>query len=364
MIWLLLPLGIALGWALARRAPAAPAPVGRVDYNGSPPPAETQSQEALRVLGTSYRRQGDVARAIALHEQLVAAATSADQASTQGDAARLELAQDYLKAGLMDRAEALLQQLVGRGTPSLSALELLISVHEQAHDWKHAAAATERLQSAKGADLRQRLAHYRCEIAEQHRTAGEADAAEQQARRAQETCPESVRASLLAGDLAERRGDMKSALNAWKRVPKQDARFISEVLPRMQRGCIALAVPRQFEEWLEELDGPAEDAACVVRERAHLAGVHGEDVAAYLAARLEARVNWPGILGWVTAQQAKYTQDPGFPRVAAALTKHITQQPSYLCTACGLQPNLLFWQCPSCKRWGSVVPADAVLQGR
>lgn len=363
MIWLLLPLGIALGWALARRSAAAPA--AQADYgSGDLLPAETQSQEALRELGTSYRRQGDVARAIALHEQLVAAATSPDQASTQGDAARLELAQDYLKAGLMDRAEGLLQQLVGRGTPSLSALDLLISVHEQAQDWKRAAAAAERLQSAKGTDLRQRLAHYRCEIAEQHRAAGDADAAEQQARRAQETCPENVRASLLAGDLAEQRGDLKSALNAWKRVPKQDARFISEVLPRMQRGCAALAVPRQFEEWLEELDGPAADAACVVQARALLTQTRGGNVAAYLAARLEARVNWPGILGWVTAQQAKYTQDPGFPQVAAALTKHIVQQPRYLCTACGLQPNLLFWQCPSCRQWGAVVPADAVTQGR
>ena len=30
----------------------------------------------------------------------------------------------------------------------------------------------------------------------------------------------------------------------------------------------------------------------------------------------------------------------------------------YRCTSCGLAPGLLFWQCPSCKQWGSVVPAD------
>lgn len=364
MIWLLLPLGIALGWALARRTPAA----------GTAPPAaplptaattpDAVPQEALRVLGAAYRREGDIARAIEIHARLVTAAEAAADDATHGDAARLELAQDYLKAGLMDRAEALLQQLVGRGTPSAVALELLISVHEQARDWKHAALVVERLQAAKGIDLRQRLAHYRCELAEQHRAAGEFEAAERQARRALDTCPESVRANLLAGDLAERRGDLNGALNAWKRVPKHDIRFISEALPRMQRACSALKMLRQFEEWLEELDGAGAQAACVVQARAQLIQARGGDVANYLAAHLEERVHWAGILGWVQAQHEKYAQDPGFPRIAAALGKHVARQPRFHCTACGLQPNLLFWQCPSCKQWGAIVPADGLRQDR
>ena len=36
----------------------------------------------------------------------------------------------------------------------------------------------------------------------------------------------------------------------------------------------------------------------------------------------------------------------------------LDQQPRYLCGQCGLKPRMLFWQCPSCKRWGSIAPAE------
>ncbi len=52
----------------------------------------------------------------------------------------------------------------------------------------------------------------------------------------------------------------------------------------------------------------------------------------------------------------------GLTKPAASLRKAIARavetNPRYLCGNCGFNPRQLFWQCPSCKQWGSVVPVD------
>jgi lipopolysaccharide biosynthesis regulator YciM len=47
----------------------------------------------------------------------------------------------------------------------------------------------------------------------------------------------------------------------------------------------------------------------------------------------------------------------------------LARQSPYHCVHCGFQARALHWQCPSCKRWGSVqplqaecIPGDEVLQ--
>jgi len=44
-----------------------------------------------------------------------------------------------------------------------------------------------------------------------------------------------------------------------------------------------------------------------------------------------------------------------------SLKKSLQALPRYTCTSCGLQPSMLFWQCPKCKRWETVVPVEEKL---
>lgn len=391
-VWLLLPLGIALGWVLSSRmrgvfgqdpttasstswarsstAKAAQAAAGSVvdealDTLDRVGQADPDIYEIQMILGASLRTRGAVDRAIGVHERLVAAAVKAlddpdsearAKAASRVDAARFELARDFVKAGLMDRAENLLEDLCRRGVMQSSALELLLSVHEQARAWEQADATARQLQSIAGKDFRPRRAHYFCEIAEQTLAEGDMDAAASHAHRALEIFSKSPRARLLVGDLAEKQGDLRAALRVWQRVPRQNPRFFPEVLPRLARVCQMLGETREYREYIDEAARDYPAAASVMLERARLIGAEGGDVAAYLVGKLAGNLHWSGLLAWVEAQCVSQPDATDLAALRDALRKHLEAMPSYRCTACGLTSNLLFWQCPGCKHWDTVAP--------
>src|SRR5581483_11054345 len=165
--WLLLPFGMALGWAWARRrgavegAPssreAAAAGLGSLDPDDQAvaalshaADADPAAAELQLTLGALFRKRGEIDRAIRLHETLLA---RSDLPRQVADAARIELAQDYLKAGLLDRAETLLQGMEGSSAQLAGALELLLDLYEQARDWPQALEVARRLQAVRGQSL-------------------------------------------------------------------------------------------------------------------------------------------------------------------------------------------------------------------
>ncbi len=371
--WLLLPLGIVLGWVLATRihAEAGSQPThdseSTVDVAldamsddaitaiGRAADANPALAELQLTLGALFRRRGEVDRAIAVHERLHA--NTALSNATRDDAL-YELAQDYLKAGLMDRAEALLHELINRTTHAERGLELLLSTHEQTRDWQQAIDVASQLQGIKARDFSNRLAHYHCELAEQVLDDDPVEA-RRLARRALYLCPASVRASLLLGAIAEKLQDPIAALNAYRRVPEQDARFLPEVIASLERCSNVIHQPEMFVEFIEEAEQRLPQAGCVVLARARLIGQDQGDVMSYLAARLAQHPHWPGLLAWIDAQSiAKTPAAAGLGALRDALRKRLDSRPGYRCTHCGLTPGMLFWQCPSCKQWDSVVPDE------
>ncbi|HWY24372.1 MAG TPA: tetratricopeptide repeat protein, partial [Nevskia sp.] len=232
--WLLLPLGMALGWAWARRrAEGAPrsredaAQAGLEDLGeddqaiaalSHAADADPAAAELQLTLGALFRKRGEIDRAIRLHETLLA---RTDLPRKVADAARIELAQDYLKAGLLDRAESLLQDMEGSSPQLAAALELLLDLYEQARDWPQALEAGRRLQSVKGQSLGPRLAQYCCETADSAQRQNDLAAATRELQQALEYNPECVRASLAQAVLAEAAKDWKEAIKAYWRAMQQ-----------------------------------------------------------------------------------------------------------------------------------------------
>ena len=270
--------------------------------------------------------------------------------------ARHELAQDYLKAGLMDRAEALLLPLADQPAHAQAALELLLSIHEQARDWSQAIEVVQRLQAVKAQDYGSLLAHYHCELAEQALDENP-DKAGRLARRALDLCATSVRASLLLGSIAEKAGDPVAALRAYRRVPEQDARYMSEVITPLQKCSEAIGRPEMFIEFIGEAELRLPKSGSVMLARARVLGQSGGDVAEYLARRLALHPQWPGLLAWIDAQAGNSTADD-LGALRDALRERLRTRPGYRCTSCGLTPSILFWQCPSCKHWDCVIPDE------
>ncbi|HEX7381405.1 MAG TPA: tetratricopeptide repeat protein [Nevskiaceae bacterium] len=377
-MWLLLPLGIALGWAFGRRAPEAPSPTPRdhvandaaddgptvdaagpaIDFGSAARAAGVSAFDIRKLLGAAFRERGDVEQAIAIHTQMIASAAAGPMGVSASvvDGAKLELARDYVAAGLLDRAQRTLAQLMHHGTVLEAALELARDVHEQSKDWSAALAVVERLQAIQARNLHPLMGHYRCELATAAETAGDTTEAVRQAQRALEVDPRSVRASLLVGDLAERRADWNTAIHAWSRVPRQDPRFVSEVLPRLERVCRRAGKWKEFIEFMAETDRDHPDSVSVALVQARLLDTRGQDASAYLARSVARSGRLAGFLAWLEIRSTRHPEDTQLAELRGALRRRVENEPRYRCAACGLASKLLIWQCPGCKHWGSVVP--------
>lgn len=375
LAWLMLPLGAALGWYLARRwpKPLEQAQKSSPDYltglthlvNQDPDQAIAAFVKAIEVddetielhltLGSLFRKRGEVDRALRIHENLLARPNLKPVYQNQ---ARFELAQDFHKAGVMDRAESLFKDLVSQGMFLQPSLENLVALYEQERDWRQALEAARQLEAVKSTSLRPLIGQYYCELSEAARQKKDLAEALRLAGRALSEHPECVRASLLQGGLHEALNDPAAAAKAYRRVPEQDPRFIGEVLVPLKRCYEALNDAAGYRAFLQEAEELWKHPS-VVLARARLMQSENQDPSGYLMERLERQPQWQGLevlLESVAAQSAQSAPViNGFKRV---LRKVMERRPTYRCQHCGFTPSFLFWQCPSCKQWAAVVPLD------
>jgi lipopolysaccharide biosynthesis regulator YciM len=175
--------------------------------------------------------------------------------------------------------------------------------------------------------------------------------------------PECVRASLLQGALHEAAGDLAAAAKAYRRVPEQDPRFIGEVLEPLRRCHEALGDRAGYWKFLQD----AEEfwkAPAVVVAKARFMRDEQRDVSAYLMERLQQQPQWQGLdllLESVAGQSQQAA--PLIEGLRSAMRKVMERRPTYQCLHCGFTPSLLFWQCPRCKQWTTVVPLDELAAG-
>lgn len=354
--WALLPLGIVLGLALARRGQGVSdeqrtsSMQGPLDLKaGGSGDAETI--ELQLTLGSLFRKRGELDRAIQLHEAVLArpALSASDSAS-----ARLELAQDFLRGGVMDRAESLLQTLVSQGEHLEAALELLLDLHEQGRDWRAAIDTATRLQAVRGRSQASRIAHHRCELAENARHDGDLDKARLQAEKALDIDHACTRANLLLASLAEAAQDWRTAAKAYVRAVEQDRRYLPEVLAPLKRCHAEAGDAAGWYEFLEDAVADHPESTAVSLAKAEAIAEQGGEVGAYLGTRLAATPNWSALLRWIESGGAS---GEAIKPVVGAFRKKLQMQPRYACSSCGLRPSVLFWQCPSCKQWATIAPA-------
>jgi lipopolysaccharide biosynthesis regulator YciM len=361
--WLLLPLGMALGWALARGRGAEVRAGSLAAGLDGPPTDDAQAIDALSraaaaepgtvelqlTLGGLFRRRGELDRAIRIHEAVLKRPLSVVEASKT----RMELAQDYLKAGLLDRAEALLQELEGSGQQT-AALELQLDLHEQSRDWVQAIDTARRLQAARGSSAAPRIAQYWCELAESARLNGELRAAAEAAQKALEQDPDCVRASIIQAALAESNKDWPEAIKAYWRAMQQNGRYFSEVVAKVERCYQEAGKAGDYTQFLDEAERTLGESAAPGLARARWLKSRNQDLRGYLGPQLALKPSREGLLLWLDGGAA----EPAVQAVQEGLKKALQTQPRYACNACGMRPSVLFWQCPNCKKWGTVVPVE------
>ncbi len=310
-------------------------------------------------LASLYVRRGEVGQAIALHEELL---QDEQNSPATRQKAQFELANDYMKAGLFDRAERLYSEL-NYAPYRRSALQQLLRIYHQERDWLHAAEIGEQLSRLDSSYLVP-LAHYYCQLAECEGCASEPNSAEIQRyiRLALDRDPNSVRASLLQGRVAESKEEYLLALAAYKRIEQQDSAFLCESIAPVTRCLIATHRSGELLEWLEALltsYGHFSIAAAIERT-SFPAEVQGEIPSLM---RRFIRTN-PSLwaLKYLLAGENRPDELRGdlLPSLQTLINQLCQRETFYLCRQCGFRARQLHWNCPSCNSWGSIKPREEI----
>ena len=370
--WLMLPFGIALGWYLAQRAErrhaGGPHDAGKapVQYAVDPDEAlaalldatttDPRSVALQTSLGVLFRKRGEVDRALRVHEGLL---QREDLEPKDREQLRFELAEDYARAGMIDRAQTEFQALADEGILTAACLEALRTLYEQEHEWEKALDANERFAAASGSSQHKFGAQYCCELAAMAQQDGQSERALEWAQRGSELDRDAPRPWILIGQLREQAGQPAEASEAFYRAIEADARFLPEVLEPLWRCEQAAGHIEAFLHFLGS-EHPAVSGSAVLLKRAELTEASGLDSAAFLAESFAAHPSW-ALLERLVGKIELPPEAPLAPALDSlreALAKAAKRRPRYRCGHCGLQPGLLFWQCPSCRHWGSVAPVD------
>ena len=380
LLFALLPLAAASGWYLAKRKPVIPSLDERRvsnDYlqglqhlvNEDPDKAiqvfvrmlevDNETVEIHLALGNLFRRQGEVDRALRIHQNLVARPALSAEHRWQ---ARFELARDYLRAGMLDRAEELLKELVELGMFQDQTLAGLISIYEQERDWQRAIEMTRRLESVRGSSMRPVIAQYHCELAEVERRRQELRAASDYLRKALEEFRDCVRASLMLGEIEEAAGNHETAARHYLRVPEQDAEFIGEVLEPLERCYERMG---QLDAWRATLEEMATvhqgTAASIAMARLLVKQDNPQGAIDYLAQAVEKTPSWVGFHHLLELSRTDAHDQLPVQELRQALRQVIMASPRYQCVHCGFSGKTLYWQCPGCRQWNSVTPLKDVI---
>lgn len=282
----------------------------------------SDSLELYLALGGLYRRNGEVDRAIRLHQGLLDESVLAKGLLTraQWQNIHLALAEDYLAAGLLDRAEQVLSDLL-QDERDLSAelqeraLRHLQNLYEQEKEWQHAISVAESLLKLGVAGIPSVLAHYRCELAELAKADGRTDDAERHYLSALRLDGESIRACYGLGVLAFDGQNFRRALKFLQRLETSNLAYFSDVLSMMKASYQALDREEAYGQYLEGL-------AADLPQRMDLSQPANSE---------KSELAWQQRIEAIFAKKAHYK-----------------------CQHCGFEGQSVYWNCPSCQQWGSL----------
>jgi lipopolysaccharide biosynthesis regulator YciM len=362
-----------LGWRLGRRAQRAAGRAARrrlpADYlaglnyviNEQPDRAlevftrmvdvNTETVEIHFALGSLFRRRGEVDRAIRVHQGIL---DRPQLEPVQREQALLELAIDYLRAGLLDRSEDLYLKLTESRHHRAAALQALIGIYEQQHDWQQAINVHRQLGAIGGDVQPSAIAHYHCELAAGARGAGRIEEARRLLREARHEQRRFPRAAILRAEIARDAGDHALASRLLLLALEREPALLLEVLPRLYTCGQSLRTHEPLNAAIDSFRRnrrPAHELASALI----LADVFDEPNA---LGAVRDYVLSDGLLRELAQplDSSNVLDDATLRRVARLLGRVLSRNPRYRCGECGFASHAWFWQCPGCKSWDSLRP--------
>jgi len=315
---------------------------------------DPETIELHQALGNLFRRRGEFDRAVRIHTHLL---NRADLPARDRSQALAELGQDYLKAGLLDRAEDAFTRLIEDRDHRIDALRALLRIFQMEREWLKAIDCAQRLQREAGEDHQVAITHFHCELAERAVAAGDLEAARQALEAALGVDRKSVRALILAGDLATRSGDAAAALRSWQKVEAASVEHLPLIADKLAATLDELGRRDEALSWLARVlqEAPSIDLLDIAYRRTR--DWRGPQAAeALVAAEL---AHHPSLLGFERLTEARLALNPGDQELASLsklLKGHASKLARYRCSRCGFRTREYQWNCPGCSSWDSYPP--------
>lgn len=311
--------------------------------------------ETHLALGNLFRKRGEVDRAIRIHQNLIARPQLAKKQRVQ---ALSELAKDYLSAGVLDRAERLFLELIETGEEIDQSYNYLLSIYQKQKDWKQAISIAQKLKLNSNVSNAS-LAHYYCELAEQTYQQGKLEETRAYIKLALGKDKNCVRASIITGKIAIDSGDFKQAIRAYKHIQDQDPDFISEVVAPLAECHHKLELHSDFIAYLQNCLEKYPRISLVLALSEYVRKWHGDHAAIeFISEQTHRCLSLRGVEHLIDLylNNADNETKNKLVLLRGFICKLLKNKPVYRCISCGFAGKQLYWQCPSCKRWGVVKP--------
>ncbi|HPA01117.1 MAG TPA: lipopolysaccharide assembly protein LapB [Chiayiivirga sp.] len=307
-------------------------------------------------LGNLFRRRGEVDRAIRIHQNLIERPRLSEEQRVQ---AVLELGEDFMRAGLLDRAEALFTDLGQFDQVAPKALRHLISIYQQERDWPKAIDHARRYEAATGETMGKLLAQFHCELAEAALGRKDRAAAVTHLRDAVEVDSHCARAGILEGRMALEEGDDGTAIRAFERVARHEVDYLPEVLQPLLDAWGRTGERVRARAFLADMVERSAGVSPMLALARLIQEDEGDAAAAgFLTRNLQRRPSVRGQNALIDLSLRRADEDPEETlRVVRQLSEQLVAGvAAYRCGHCGFGARAHHWQCPSCKRWGTVRP--------
>ena len=316
-----------------------------------------QTLETHLSMARLFRKRGEFDRATLIHSHLL---EQGELPRPTQEQIQLELAEDYLAGGLFDRAEEVLLEMLDQDCEKREpVVRQLTHLYEQERDWSSAISMGEQLVKSDP-KIGPILAHYCCEEADAQIARGELTPARRMLRRALGFDKQCVRASVVQGRLEMRDEQWNDAIDAFKRIWKQDPDFFDEVLDELRQCYQHLEKEEEFIKLLADISAERPSTARVLLLSEQLRERYGDREAAdFIADYMKANPSVRGLHRIIDMNLQGSAQ--GEAREHLGMLKDPTERLTsdntvYQCRRCGFQTPLLQWRCPSCRRWGTIKP--------
>ncbi len=304
------------------------------------------SVEHYLTLASLFRRRGEIDRAIKVHELLLKHPNLDD---AQRRLSQRELATDYISAGLLDSAEQQLVELIeARDT---LAVEPLLNVYQQTREWEKGVALYDSHTALfDSKQKRITLANFCVEL-------GKKQKSQAMLLKAHEIAPESTRAIYEQGALAFAQKEYDTAITVWLTLLKNHLDLAPLLYRDLNNSFEKLGRQQEFAELLAKLSE---------HTNLYLKFKYAEwllEQAQHEAAHelvLSSLKRQPNIRGFASLLKILQSQHPGAADVINEINQlvsaYIRSKHEFQCQHCGFESHTLYWSCPSCKHWESLVP--------